>query len=83
MEGSEQNSVRIWVKNFWIPSNTDTTQTSFIPFIQQIFIEHLLYMDTVQGPWNILVHKTKQDSSSWGTSIEDWDRYHTVNITSN
>ena len=51
-------------QEFLNSSNTDTTQTSFIPFIQQIFIEHLLYMDTVQGPWNILVHKTKQDSSS-------------------
>jgi len=58
-------------QEFLNSSNTDTTQTSFIPFIQQIFIEHLLYMDTVQGPWNILVHKTKQDSSSRGTSIED------------
>lgn len=68
----------------WNYLNTDITQTSFIPFIQHIFTEHLFYMDTVQGPWNILVHKTKQDSSSWGNSTEeDWDRYHTVNITSN
>lgn len=85
VEGSDQNTIRIYVRNFQISSNTDATQTCSIPsFIQQIFIEHLWCTDTALDPWNISVHKTEQDSSSWGASAEvDWDRCYTVNIISN